>query len=178
MTVETRLLTAGKQVSGIYPITCQRLISSIIFFCFLFLLTSSCALAERGRGPRGKKIGINFHRHQLPVVTALNTPLDIEHSSWRCVRSKVGRRLVRRCQEVYFFLSSLRDSPSTYTHRYETTQREVRKRWCGGLWKVIRKVSNLLTFHLQIGYLGLLGLILFILYRRDQGGTRWDKRIP
>ena len=99
---------------------------------------------------------INFHRHQLPVVTALNTPLDIEHSSWRCVRSKVGRRLVRRCQEVYFFLSSLRDSPSTYTHRYETTQREVRKRWCGGLWKVIRKVSNFLTFHLQIGYLGLL----------------------
>ena len=97
---------------------------------------------------------INFHRHQLPVVTALNTPLDIEHSSWRCVRSKVGRRLVRRCQEVYFFLSSLRDSPSTYTHRYETTQREVRKRWCGGLWKVIRKVSNFLTFHLQIGYLG------------------------
>jgi len=35
---------------------------------------------------------INFHRHQLPVVTALNTPLDIER--WR---------LVRRCQEVYKF---------------------------------------------------------------------------
>ena len=52
---------------------------------------------------RTNKKGINFHRHQLPVVTALNTPLDIEHSSWRCVRSKVGRRLVRRCQEVYKF---------------------------------------------------------------------------
>ena len=49
--------------------------------------------------------------------------------------------------------------PSTYTHRYETTQREVRKRWCGGLWKVIRKVSNFLTFHLQIGYLGLLSFL-------------------
>ena len=26
---------------------------------------------------RTNKKGINFHRHQLPVVTALNTPLDI-----------------------------------------------------------------------------------------------------
>ena len=45
--------------------------------------------------------------------------------------------------------------PSTYTHRYETTQREVRKRWCGGLWKVIRTVSNFLTFHLAGGKLGM-----------------------
>ena len=119
----------------------------------------------------------------LPVVTALNTPLDIEHSSWRCVRSKVGRRLVRRCQEVYFFLSSLRDSPSTYTHRYETTQREVRKRWCGGLWKVIRKVSNFLTFHLQIGYLGNLAAIMFIMssplqsLQSDQGEDNMINRM-
>ena len=47
---------------------------------------------------RRRSPGINFHRHQLPVVTALNTPLDIERVVFK------GDQLVRRCQEVYSLL--------------------------------------------------------------------------